>query len=240
MRTIRLYTEQSLQTDATLILEDGPASHLTRVLRAREGDSVTLFNGLGWDWSCTVAEVSKRETRIAVGRAVQVDNESPLSSHLGLCLSKGERFDWAIQKATEMGVASITPLFSARVDVKLPADRLTKKQRHWQQIAISACEQSGRAVVPVVKQATDLSAWALDADADLKLVLHHHNPARLTEVTPNSVALLIGPEGGLTEQEVEHALSAGFQALQLGPRVMRTETAPIAALAVLGSRWGDL
>ena len=139
-----------------------------------------------------------------------------------------------------MGVASITPLFSARVDVKLPADRLTKKQRHWQQIAIRACEQSGRAVVPVVKQATDLSAWTLDADADLKLVLHHHDPARLTEVTPKSVALLIGPEGGLTEQEVEHALSAGFQALQLGPRVMRTETATIAALAVLGSRWGDL
>lgn len=240
MRTIRLFTDQPLSSGAQLQLEEGPANHLVKVLRARLGDSVQLFNGEGIDWHCVIASIERRKVLITVGKPQKIDTESPLETHLGLCLSKGERFDWAIQKATEMGVTHITPIMSERVDVKLPADRLEKKQRHWQHIVISACEQCGRAVVPPVASPMPLSQWLTTTDADLKLVLHHHNGTVLPVVAPNSAALLIGPEGGLTNDEVSAAQTQGFSSLRLGPRVMRTETAPVAALAILASRWGDI
>ena len=240
VRSIRLYTQQALTGQTTLALEEGPANHLARVLRARVGDNVVLFNGDGCDWQCTVTDIGKRHVTVHIDGGEHVSRESPLNTHLGLCLSKGERFDWAVQKATELGVARITPLLSERVDVKLPADRLDKKQRHWQQIAISACEQCGRAVVPEVSPAIGLDTWVGWVEADLKLVLHHHQRAGLPSERPASVALLVGPEGGLSDNEVLSAQHAGFQRLCMGPRVMRTETAPVAALAILGARWGDL
>ena len=240
MREIRLYTNQSLEEGASVALEPAPAHHLARVLRARPGDRVILFNGSGLDWQCEISHLDKRGASLAVGPAGNPDNESPLTVHLGLCLSKGDRFDWAIQKSTELGVASITPLFSERVEVKLPPERIDKRRQHWQQTVISACEQSGRAVVPVVAEPTQLSTWAEQQSADLRLVLHHRQPGALPERPPRSVALLVGPEGGLAPADLERAATAGFQNLRLGPRVLRTETAPAAALAVLGSRWGDI
>jgi len=240
VRTIRLHTQQPLVSGGSVSLEEGPASHLSRVLRANVGDKVTLFNGGGIDWACTVTSIGKRETLMAIGEGTAVTNEAPLVTHLGLCMSKGERFDWAIQKATELGVSLITPLTSERVDVKWPTDRREKKQRHWQQIIISACEQCGRAVVPTIEALAPLTSWVAAAEADCKLVLDHRRASPLPDKAPSSVALLVGPEGGLTDAEIGCAVQSGFQALQLGPRVMRTETAPIAALAVIGSRWGDV
>ena len=240
MRQIRLYTPQPLSQGEAISLDDVAASHLVRVLRARIGDAVTLFNGNGLDWLGTVTEVSKRAVQVEVVSSYQPDNESSLKTHLGLCLSKGERFDWAIQKATEMGIHQITPLFSTRVDVKLPSDRLAKRVAHWQQVVISACEQCGRAVIPHVASPMTLSAWLAETDAEMKLVLHHHQQGILEGTAPESIALLIGPEGGLTEEEVEMAHEAHFHGLRLGPRVLRTETAPVAALAVIGARWGDI
>ena len=240
MRRIRLFTQQTLIANASLELEPEPAHHLARVLRARVGDEVVLFNGDGMDWLGQVKSIEKRRVVVHIGTSVPSIAESPLNTHLGLCLSKGERFDWAIQKATELGVTQITPLLSTRVDVKLPADRLAKKLTHWQQVVVAACEQCGRSRLPSLHPPTDLKHWITAVDADLKLVLHHHQVAALPESSPQEVALLVGPEGGLTDDEVEAACQQGFQRFRMGPRVLRTETAPAAALAILGNRWGDL
>jgi len=155
-------------------------------------------------------------------------------------MSRGDRMDYAIQKATEIGVNAITPLSSERCEVKLDLQRLKKRLHHWQQIAISACEQSGRSDVPTIYQPVLLSQWLEQVEAQQKLVLHPHNTVRLTELaTPNSCALLIGPEGGLTDAEVNAAQTQGFQAMLLGPRILRTETAPVASLSLLQHLWGD-
>jgi 16S rRNA (uracil1498-N3)-methyltransferase len=149
--------------------------------------------------------------------------------------------DWVIQKATELGVTSITPINTERTNVKLSSDRLEKKQQHWQQVAISACEQCTRNTVPTVKPLLTLEGWLADCDADQKFVLHHRSNKNLDEIkAPTSIALLIGPEGGLTADEIAQAEQAGFDALTLGPRVLRTETAPLAAISVLQHRWGDM
>lgn len=241
MRVIRLYTPQDLASGDEVTLDAVAANHLVRVLRARTGDALVLFNGAGSDWQCRLLEADKRRALIRVECEIDSVPESPLRSVLGLCLSKGERFDWAIQKATEMGIAHIQPLYSERVDYKVPQDRLEKRLQHWQQIVISACEQCGRSTVPQVAAPQSLEAWTEQVEADRKFVLHCVNAsATATDPRPRSIALLIGPEGGLTEGEVTHAQEHGFEALTLGPRILRTETAPAVALAILGARWGDL
>ncbi len=240
MRNIRLYTPQDLKVGEDIELDEAAANHLLRVLRAKVGDSVTLFNGDGLDYWGAISSVGKRSGTVALASAHNPANESPLQSHIGLCLSKGDRFDWALQKATELGVSAITPLFSERVDVKLPSERVERKLQHWQQVVASACEQSGRAVLPSVAAPLTLSGWLQSVTADVKLVLHHHQAGALpTGIQPTSVALLIGPEGGLSPTEVSDAQTHGFLPLCLGPRVMRTETAPVAALATLAWHWGD-
>ncbi len=149
--------------------------------------------------------------------------------------------DWVVQKSTELGVTAITHLLTERVEVKLNAERSAKRQRHWQQIAISACEQCGRNRVPQVAAITSLTQWLPTVQSQRRFVLHHRaSAADASDSAPTSVALLIGPEGGLSEAEIAAEENAGFEALKLGPRVLRTETAPLAALSVLQSRWGDL
>ncbi|MDG1065589.1 MAG: 16S rRNA (uracil(1498)-N(3))-methyltransferase [Luminiphilus sp.] len=240
MREIRLHTKQSLEEGNNVQLEAEAAHYLVKVLRVRVGDTITLFNGSGLDWRCAITEVQKRAVTLAVGSAANPDTESLLKTHLGLCLSKGDRFDWAIQKATEAGVTTITPLYSDRVDVKLPSDRIPKRIAHWQQIVRSACEQCGRTVVPQVFDPTPLSNWAQEQVAETKLFLHHRETAALPETRPSSVALLVGPEGGLSDIDRDHATDAGFVGVKFGPRVLRTETAPLVALSILGARWGDM
>ena len=149
--------------------------------------------------------------------------------------------DWVVQKATELGVAQISPLDTERTEVRLPANRAEKKLGHWRRVAISACEQSGRNRLPAIHPLQGLTSWLGTAHADRKYVLHHRAGGALdTGTQPRSVALLIGPEGGLGDMEIEAAEEAGFGALALGPRVLRTETAPLAALAIIQSRWGDM
>ena len=240
MREIRLYTPQPLAIDATIELDGVAVNHLSRVLRARTGDAVTLFNGDGTDYRGEIVDLGKRHVHVALSGSSSPNNESPISTHLGLCISKGDRFDWAIQKATELGVSEITPVISERVDVKLPADRMQKKQGHWQQVVASACEQCGRAVVPVVHAPQAIAEWVAGCKSELKLVLHHHQDGALPEQAPRSVALLVGPEGGLTPEEVDAACAQGFQSVRFGPRVLRTETAPAVALSILGVQWGDM
>jgi 16S rRNA (uracil1498-N3)-methyltransferase len=172
----------------------------------------------------------------------KADRESNLSIHLAIGISRGERMDLIVQKATELGVSEITPLFTERCEVKLSGERLDKKVNHWQQVAISACEQCQRNSLPSINAPVKIEQWQVNCDASLKLVLHHRTDQSLSDMPPPSgqVALLIGPEGGLSEREIEQAISLGFSPLALGPRVLRTETAPLAAISILQSLWGDM
>ena len=166
---------------------------------------------------------------------------SPLQLELGIAISRGDRMDWVIQKATELGATSIAPLTTLRSEVKLKGERAEKKQRHWQQVIISACEQCGLNQLPQLQPLANLESWLPGVNADRKFVLHHRDTsANKSDRKPTSAAILIGPEGGLEENEIISAGQHGFEALTLGPRILRTETAPLAAIAILQAKWGDM
>ncbi|MFT6916040.1 MAG: 16S rRNA (uracil1498-N3)-methyltransferase [Motiliproteus sp.] len=241
MRLTRVYEPQPLIEGAEISLSDSAVQHLGRALRMRPGESVLLFDGAGHEHRAELLELSKRSISVRVGPASQRSQESSLAIELGQVMSRGERMDYAVQKATELGVTRIQPLFSERCEVKLSSERQDKRLQHWQQVAISACEQCGRSQVPEILPPLSLSLWLARTDGELKLVLHPDAAKPLSQrQPPASVDLLIGPEGGLSDQEIAQARDAGFESLQLGPRVLRTETAPVAALSVLQYLWGDL
>ena len=244
MRSPRLFTDQPLTPGDQVVLEGTVAQRLGRVLRARAGEQIALFNGDGREFAATVLSVSKREVSVDIGAAVTPQTESPVHTTLGLCLSKGDRFDWAIQKATELGVGAVTPLYSERVDFSIPPDRIEKRVAHWRQIGISACEQCGRVSIPAVSSPQPLEQWVQSVVAEQKWVLHcdDHEATRsgASKEAPADAALLIGPEGGLTDQEIARACDNSFGVLRLGPRVLRTETAPVVALSALSVYWGEM
>lgn len=241
MRIPRIYTGQELRANAEIALETGPSLHLSRALRMKVGDALVLFNGRGGQYPATISAIDRKAVVVASAEQEALECESPLHLQLGIAVSRGERMDWVVQKATELGVSCIAPLVSERTEVKLGAERGEKKLRHWQQIATSACEQCGRNRLPQILAPQSLAGWLQDVQADLRLVLHHTAVTRDPgPAPPRSVALLVGPEGGLSEEEIRAAEGAGFASLQLGPRVLRTETAPLAAIAILQARWGDM
>ncbi len=237
----RIYTAQPLATGADIELEESAARHVAGALRLRAGAALTLFNGDGGEYHAELVEAARRQVRVRVGEFNPVERESPLPVTLGLGISRGERMDYAIQKSTELGVARVVPLISERTEVRLRGEREQKKQRHWQQVAISACEQCGRNRVPEIAAVTGLADWLAQATGDLRLVLHHRTDGGLGDLPrPANLDLLVGPEGGLAPAEVDAALAAGFTGMALGPRVMRTETAPVAALSIVQFNWGDM
>jgi 16S rRNA (uracil1498-N3)-methyltransferase len=220
-------------------LPEAQAHYIGRVLRLAPGAAVQLFDGSGREYLGELAEVGKKSVSVELREVFDGLAESPLRIHLGQGLSRGERMDWAIQKATELGVAEITPLVSERCEVRLKDERADKRLAHWRQIAISACEQCARSVLPVIHAPLGLDDWQRQVRAELKLVLHPVAEPLASRARPTSLAFLIGPEGGLSEAEVEQAKSHGFHAARLGPRVLRTETAPVVALSVAQQLWGD-
>lgn len=220
-------------------LPEAQAHYIGRVLRLAAGDAVQLFDGSGREFLGELVEVGKKNVQVELREQFAGLAESPLRIHLGQGLSRGERMDWAIQKATELGVAHITPIVSERCEVRLKDERADKRLAHWQQIAISACEQCGRSVLPAIHPPMLLGDWLARTEAELKLVLHPIAEPLASHVRPATLAFLIGPEGGLSEAEVAEAQRAGYQAARLGPRVLRTETAPVAALSVAQQLWGD-
>ncbi|WP_343352194.1 16S rRNA (uracil(1498)-N(3))-methyltransferase [Pseudomonas sediminis] len=221
-------------------LPEAQAHYIGRVLRHAVGDAVQLFDGSGQEYLGELIEVGKKSVRVELREAFAGLSESPLHIHLGQGLSRGERMDWAIQKATELGASEITPIVSARCEVRLKDERADKRMAHWRQVAISACEQCGRSVLPVIHAPLELDAWLQQTEAELKLVLHPVAAALQSHEKPHSLAFLIGPEGGLSDAEVDQATSAGFHPARLGSRVLRTETAPVVALTVAQQLWGDL
>jgi 16S rRNA (uracil1498-N3)-methyltransferase len=241
MRITRIYSAQTLSSDTDLLLEPEPSRHLARVLRLGVGDTLTLFDGSGGEYPSKITAVDKKNVRVLTGSHLHRESESPLQIHLGIAISRGERMDWIVQKSTELGVSTLTPLSTKHTGVKLAGARAEKKIQHWQQIAISACEQCGRNRPPTINPLEGLDDWLQFTVAERKLVLHHRADAGAsTGEAPASVALLVGPEGGLNESEIATAERAGYSSLRLGPRVLRTETAPLAAIAILQSRWGDM
>lgn len=240
MRQPRIYDDQPLSVGQTVTLAPQASSHVARVLRLSPGAAVTLFNSDGYEYHCVIVEATKKSVDVVVETANPINRESPLATHLGLVISKGDRFEYALQKATELGVSHITPLTSSRCEVHLKGDRLTKKQDQWQAICISACEQSQRNVVPKVAPVTALTDWIGQSFDGLSLVLHHRAAQPLSGFErPDAMRLLVGPEGGLSEPEIQASLEKGFKACLFGPRVLRTETAPLVALSVAQALWGD-
>jgi 16S rRNA (uracil1498-N3)-methyltransferase len=234
----RVFVDAALSAGCTLELTDDRAHYLQRVLRLRAGDEARLFNGEGGEWTALLLAVQRRAVRVEVQEPVDALRESPLATHLGIGWSRGERMDWVVQKATELGVHAITPLVTARCNVHLEDARVDKRLRHWRQVAVSACEQCGRNRLPVLDPPRALQHWLQDCSATTRLLLAP-GAAGADPVVEGSVALLVGPEGGLDGSELVAARDAGFSPWTLGPRVLRTETAPLAALAILQYRAGD-
>jgi 16S rRNA (uracil1498-N3)-methyltransferase len=238
MRLSRFFIDAPLSLGQHELPED-QAHYIARVLRLSAGDAVQLFDGSGHEYRGELLEAGKKRVLVELRETLAGIAESPLHIHLGQGLSRGERMDWAIQKATELGVSAITPLVSERCEVRLKDERADKRLAHWRQVAISACEQCGRSVVPVIHPPVTLAEWQASVEAELKLVLHPVAVPLQQHARPQSLAFLIGPEGGLSEAEVSAAQAAGFQPARLGPRVLRTETAPVVALSVAQQLWGD-
>lgn len=240
MRIPRVFTDQALTAGELVDLEEGPSRHLGRVLRMQPGRELVLFNGRGGEFSARIHSLNKKTVTAEVGTYEPENRESPLNLELAIGLSRGERMDWVLQKATELGVSRISPLFTERTEVKLSGERLEKKLEHWRQVLISACEQCQRNRLPILNPPGTLDNWLAQNDCHLSLVLHHRDSQSLPESqAPESLALLVGPEGGLSEEEIDRARSAGCRPLTLGPRVLRTETAPVAAISLVQYLWGD-
>jgi 16S rRNA (uracil1498-N3)-methyltransferase len=242
VRIPRIHQPGSLASGAVVELSDSAANHVTRVLRLSAGAALTLFNGEGGEYAAHLHEVGKRSATAAVGEFSARETESPLAITLAQGIAKGERMDYTIQKATELGVVRLVPLVTERCNVRLSGERWEKKLQHWQAVAVSACEQCGRNRIPVIEHPLSLETWLAQDQNELRLTLDPLADGGIAAIadTPSQVSLLVGPEGGLSEVELKSAQRAGYRGIQLGPRVLRTETAGVAALAVLQARWGDL
>jgi 16S rRNA (uracil1498-N3)-methyltransferase len=244
MRLTRVHVEAPLAAGQRVAIEGTAANHITRVLRLRAGNALTVFNGNGAEFSASIEEVRKDSVLVTVQAEHAVDRESPLSVTLAQGISRGDRMDWIIQKATELAVSRIVPLLTERSVVRLDAKQAQKKVQHWHAIAIAACEQCGRNRVPEIALPSGLFEFVANASGSdaMRLLL---SPAATTSVDgvseqSSGFTVLIGPEGGLTETEQEAALRSGFKTMRMGPRVLRTETAAVAALTLLQNRFGDL
>lgn len=237
----RIYVEAALLAGASLELPDEAARHIAQVLRMRAGEALTLFSGDGTEHEAVIEAAERRRVSVRLGARREVDRESGLQLTLAQCVSKGERMDYTIQKAVELGVQVIVPLLSTRSVVRLDGERWEKKLEHWRGIIVSACEQSGRNRLPQLAPVQKLESWLAVPAEGLRLVLAPTAAQSLKTLPPARAAtLLVGPEGGLSTEEIALALKAGHAGITLGPRILRTETAGVAALAALQALWGDL
>ncbi len=244
MRVTRIHVDCVLAIGITVVLPEAASTHLVRVLRLQAGDPCVLFNGDGCDYGARITAVDRRTVHVEVDSSRPLDNESPLRIVLLQALARGDKMDWILQKATELGVSAIMPVMSERSEVKLDAERSGKRALHWRSVIVSACEQSGRAVVPSLTTASSLEqALKMLPEGSQRLVLAPSAVRGLDDiaVSRNCVQVLaIGPEGGWSANDILLLASAGFTEVRLGPRILRTETAGITAIAALQSRFGDL
>ncbi len=243
MSNLRFYSPENLKIGTTVKLSDNAATHATRVLRLNVGDKLFLFDGSGADFECELISIQKSITLAKVLKVIAVNSESPLNITLLLGISAGDRMDIGIQKAVELGVKSIIPIKTERSVVKLDEEKAKKRVLHWQNVVIAACEQSGRAVLPIVEMPSALNVFITKpATANmLRLTLDPLANKKLADLPKptGEIQLLIGAEGGLGANEIAIASQQGFIGVQLGKRILRTETAPLAAIATMQTLWGD-
>jgi len=248
MSNSRFHSAENLKIGAIIKLSENAAVHATRVLRLNVGDAIKLFNGDGLDYTCELMSVKKSEVLAKVKSSETINNESPLNITLLQGISSGDRMDYTIQKAVELGVTLIQPLSTERSVVKLSAERAEKRLEHWQNVVRSACEQCGRAKIPQVVAPVSLTAWlganiyeASGASFATRIFLNPIGAKRLSALpkTTQNIQLLIGPEGGLNQAEIDLATNSGFQSVILGPRILRTETAALVAISAMQTLWGD-
>lgn len=239
MRVHRVFVERSFAAGEQLELPEDAAHHIGTVLRAKAGQPLELFSA-GVEAQAQVIEANRKRVLVQVGSVAERNTDSPLAIHLAIGISRGERMDYVLQKSAELGVSAITPLFTERCEVKLPPEKLQKKLEQWQKILIGACEQSGRTRLPQLNAPQTLAQVLQSDQSAQRFVLHHRSDGKLSTQAPASVLLLIGPEGGLSDAEIAQAQAASAQALTLGPRILRTETAPLVAMSILQYQWGDL
>ena len=237
----RLYLPQPLASGTTLDLPDEAVRHLVQVLRMGSGERLTVFNGEGGEYAAELVDVGRRSARLRIDAHDPVSREAPLAVTIAQCVSKGDRMDYALQKATELGAVAFAPVLSARGVVKLDGERWEKKVEHWKGVVTGAAEQSGRTRVPTVAAPERFETYAGAPRPGLKLILAPGGDAQLAGLPPLDVPVtaLIGPEGGFDEAELALADHQGWHRLALGPRILRTETAPVALLAALLARAGD-
>ena len=244
MPRTRLYIDADYGPGAELELKADRARYLTRVLRLRKGDTLRIFDGCGSEYQTTLGKISKSSVTLFVGQPTDVKTETALRTHLVQGISRGERMDFVVQKATELGIKRITPVFTEFGVVKLDAGRAAKRRDHWQKVAASACEQCGRVCLPLVDAPLALKDWFGNTpdSVDGQVILKPGAALPLSGISqpPEKICLLVGPEGGFSDREYADADVAGFEPASLGPRILRTETAAVAALAILQSLWGDL
>ena len=235
----RFYMDSSLAVGEQVQLSETVFHHWTRVLRAKVGDQATLFNGiafngLGGEYLVKLTQIEKKSATVQVLSFDPINRDLPIKVTLGQVMSKGDRMDYVIQKSTELGVSEIQLLTSERCEMRLKYDRDQKKIEHWQSVAIAACEQCGLNLVPKILPPLSVNEWIDSVDTELKLIMTlADQPFQFSDEKPKSIALLVGPEGGLSQCEIDFALAKHFQAWTIGKRVLRTETAPIAALGVI-------
>ena len=242
MRVTRLYVAVPLLVGARIALPETAAGHLVRVLRAQAGDACVLFNGDGHDYEAHIVAAGKRDAEVEILAARAVGNESPLRLVLLQALARGEKMDWILQKATELGVVAIVPVTSERSEVRLDGERADKRIAHWRSVVVSACEQSGRATVPAVAMPGSLAQAMADLPATARRLLLDPQATqgmRKLDLAAGGIVLAIGPEGGWSARDLASLRGNGFEGLRLGPRVLRTETAGIAAIAALQACHGD-
>lgn len=241
MRVSRLYVAVPLAVHETIELDKDCAHYVRTVLRLKKAYLVVLFNGQGGEYQAEIIEVSRKQVLVKILRFVERNVESNLQVVLGLGISRGERMDFAVQKSVELGVMKIAPLITDHCVVQLKGDKEANKIRHWQKIAQHASEQSGRTFVPVIESVDSLVQW-VDVQKGLKVFLDPFATQTLQDLKPidHKVTLLAGPEGGFATQERDIAKQSGFIPVQLGPRILRTETAALAALTAVQMLWGDL
>lgn len=243
MRLTRVYVDKPVTAGQQALLEGSAANHIARVLRLRNGDALTVFDGSGGEFGARIEEFRKEAVVVRVEEHRALEKESPLSLTLAQGISRGERMDWIIQKATELGVSRIVPVFTKRSVVRLDEKQAGRKLQHWRAVAVAACEQCGRNRVPKLAAPVDFfNVLEPDPSGSTRLLLSPTGDLRIDDLegVGTGITVLIGPEGGLEDVEQEAALSAGFKAVRLGPRVLRTETAAIAALTIIQRYFGDL
>jgi 16S rRNA (uracil1498-N3)-methyltransferase len=242
VRLTRLYVAVPLLVGARIALPETATGHLVRVLRAQAGDGCVLFNGDGHDYEARIVAAGKRDAEVEILAARAVGNESPLRIVLLQALARGEKMDWILQKATELGVVAIVPVTSERSEIRLDGERADKRIAHWRSVVVSACEQSGRATVPAVAAPASLAQAMAGLPASARRLLLDPQASqgmRKLDLAAGGLVLAIGPEGGWSARDLATLRGNGFEGLRLGPRVLRTETAGIAAVAALQACHGD-